>query len=223
MTASKIFYKKVDLRNRTKMTEFLTGHFRYNTMSSWNHSTSYANNLKVFDVIPDELIDKTLNLMNADPDGFYNAINLLTHAWGLENDWQFQAGFNGRSGGYLVMYEGFWETDTFTKSWCPSCGIRTGYTDEKNCRRCGKSNLQNYSTPPKKISLWPGRSIDANYPEYFEDWSIDQLKERVKLVQSFDRLCDDIVAEVIYMCENTNIKERVIKKEVVVKEIEYSN
>ena len=33
----KQFSKKVDLRNHKEMVEFLTSHFRYNTMNSWNN------------------------------------------------------------------------------------------------------------------------------------------------------------------------------------------
>ena len=42
----KQFSKKVDLRNRKEMVEFLTSHFRYNTMNSWNNSTSYAHSVE---------------------------------------------------------------------------------------------------------------------------------------------------------------------------------
>lgn len=34
------FAKKVDTRSRQAMAEFLTNHFRYYTMNSWNGSTS---------------------------------------------------------------------------------------------------------------------------------------------------------------------------------------
>lgn len=43
----KRFYKTVDMRSRKAMAEFLVGHFRYNTMNSWNRSTSYANCVKI--------------------------------------------------------------------------------------------------------------------------------------------------------------------------------
>lgn len=42
------FFEKVDLRSRDAMVSFLVNHFRYNTMNSWNRSTSWANNLKVY-------------------------------------------------------------------------------------------------------------------------------------------------------------------------------
>jgi len=51
----KHFYKKVDIRKPKDMIDYLKNHFRYNTMNSWNRSTSYANNLKIYKVIPKEL------------------------------------------------------------------------------------------------------------------------------------------------------------------------
>lgn len=41
------FYeKKVNTKDRKEMIAFLKNHFRYDTMNSWNRSTSYANNVK---------------------------------------------------------------------------------------------------------------------------------------------------------------------------------
>ena len=42
------FAQKIDMRNRKKMTEYLKNHFRYYTANSWNRSTSYACNLKIY-------------------------------------------------------------------------------------------------------------------------------------------------------------------------------
>ncbi len=41
----------------------------------------------------------------------------------------------------------------------------------------------------------------------FEDWSIRDLQTRVKLIQDFDRLCDDIVAAYVYLCRHYRITE----------------
>ena len=46
----KQFYKKVDMRSREAMVAYLSGHFRYNTMNSWNQSTSYAHNVKAYNL-----------------------------------------------------------------------------------------------------------------------------------------------------------------------------
>lgn len=75
---------------------------RYYTMNSWNLSTSIAYNLKVYNVIDNELQDKVYDLMNID--GFYDDINYLISDFDNEFNHIWQAGFNGRSGGYLVLY-----------------------------------------------------------------------------------------------------------------------
>jgi len=77
---------------------------RYYTMNSWNLSTSMAYNLKIYNVIPDKYRDKVYELMNAD--GFYDGINYLVKEFDKKFDYTWQAGFNGRSGGYLVLYRG---------------------------------------------------------------------------------------------------------------------
>lgn len=46
----RIFSKRVDKRSREEMTTYLAGHFRYNTMNSWNRSTSYACNMKLYNL-----------------------------------------------------------------------------------------------------------------------------------------------------------------------------
>lgn len=77
---------------------------RYYTMNSWNLSTAPAYNLKVPHVIEPKLQQKVFELM--DTENFYDAINDLIHAFDVEHNYNWQAGFNGRSGGYLVLYRG---------------------------------------------------------------------------------------------------------------------
>ena len=75
MKTFKKFYQKIDLRSKEGMIDFLSNHFRYDTMNSWNQATSYANKVKVWDVIPNELQNKVFELM--DTDTFY--IDLFAH------------------------------------------------------------------------------------------------------------------------------------------------
>lgn len=77
---------------------------RYNTMNSWNQSTAPAYNLKVYNVIPNDLQDKVYELL--DCEDFYDSINFCIYLFNLDNNHNWQAGFNGRSGGYLVLYQG---------------------------------------------------------------------------------------------------------------------
>lgn len=58
------FYQSVDLRSRSQMTDFLTKHFRYPTMNSWNNAVSYACNLKIHSLgLCDEVYEKLYDLL----------------------------------------------------------------------------------------------------------------------------------------------------------------
>lgn len=101
----KKFYHKVDRRSRKAMTDFLTNHFRYNTMNSWNRSTSYANDMKITHLdFSHEQVMKLFDIM--DCEDCYDNINDKIWEFGYQHNWQWQVGFNGRSGGYLVLYQG---------------------------------------------------------------------------------------------------------------------
>lgn len=52
----------------------------------------------------------------------------------------------------------------------------------------------------------PGQNVDMG--EDFEDWSIEELRDRVRLVEEFDMLCDDIVAEAAWMADNMQVEEQ---------------
>jgi hypothetical protein len=73
-------------------------------MNSWNNSTAPAYNMKVYKVIPENLQNKVFELM--DCEDFYDGINDLIHFFDETHNHNWQAGFNGRSGGYLVLYQG---------------------------------------------------------------------------------------------------------------------
>ena len=77
---------------------------RYWTMNSWNGVESLAYNLKVYNVIDYKLQDKVFELMEAED--FYDEINDLIWCFDVNHNYEWQAGFNGRSGGYLVLYKG---------------------------------------------------------------------------------------------------------------------
>lgn len=90
---------------REEMIEFLRDHFRYNSMNSWNRSTSYARNVKLHRLdLTREQENRAYEIIQAD--GAYDKINGIIRDFGVTNDYRYQIGFNGRSGGYLVLYRG---------------------------------------------------------------------------------------------------------------------
>lgn len=205
----KTFHKKVDRRSRKAMTEFLRNHFRYYTMNSWNISTSYANNLKIHRLgLTGEQGMKLLDIMECE--GAYDNINDMIWEFGSRHDWEWQAGFNGRSGGYLVLYRGGWRPSGH-KSYCTACGQGNFTTVEETgcrCGRCGRDARIDFAVPPKDIYTMPGQAVDMD--EDFGEWDIGNLRERVRLVEEFDLLCDGIVAEAAWMADNMEVEEEEI-------------
>ena len=205
----KSFYCHVDLRSRKQMTGFLKNHFRYPTMNSWNYSTSYACDLKIHSLgLNADLTDRLYDMLELQE--FFSVQKELLYEFGKQHRFLWQACMNGRSGGYLVLYQG--ETrESGYQSYCTCCGQKN-YRSVKEtgnvCGRCGKPGRVDFKTPDMSIYLTPGMSVDMNTD--FDDWSMEELRERVRLVQEFDRLADDIVKEAVEMAENYSVEEEEI-------------
>ena len=202
----KQFYQKVDLRSRKAMVYFLSTHFRYHTMNSWNCSTSYANKIKIHSLgLDSETEDKLYDML--DVDGFWDDIRWVLEDFAYEHRHQWQIGTNGRSGGYLVLYKGGVELTGY-KSYCTNCYQQnfTSVTENNNfCGKCHQPTRKDYSKPHTMVVTYPGKSTDEY--EDFEDWNMQDLRERVKLVQSFDRATDNLVAAAVYIAKNFSIEE----------------
>ena len=98
-------FKPTEEMTREEMVEYLTGHFRYWTMNSWNKTTSYANNVKVYNLgLSDELRNKVWDVFGLLIDDVQFIDELETLLYDYHVNTGYSAGFNGRSGGYLVMY-----------------------------------------------------------------------------------------------------------------------
>lgn len=158
-----MFYKEVNITSKDEMVSFLENHFRYFTMNSWNGLTSYANNMKLHNLgLTDKQLEKAYDMLisdeseNTDISLYNQMVYDVKEAFNQETG--YQVGFNGRSGGYLVLY------DTNSK---------------------GETLV---------------RSIDDL--ETFEDWEIEDLQERVKLVSAFDKCCDNMRDVLLDVLEN---------------------
>lgn len=150
-----LFCADVDRRIRKSMTNYLRGHFRYFTMNSWNGLTSYAHNVKVHRL---PVHDGAYEMLESDE--WHSRKLRMMRAFDRAHEHVWQVGTNGRSGGYIVLYQG---------------GVKDGrvYT--------------------------ASRGIDTD--DDFDSWSMDALRDRVKLVQEFDELVFDIVSEFIRYCD----------------------
>lgn len=196
------------------MVAYLRNHFRYYTMRSWNQSTSYACNLKIHKLgLSPEIESKLYELL--DVQEFYDMRSEILSRFACAHGFRWQAGFNGRSGGYLVLYEGEL-APTGHLSYCTSCGQRNyrSVRDSGNvCGACGKPARVDFSVPPKHPVTFPGRGVDME--DDFEAWSMSQLRSRVKLVQELDSLADELVSQVISMAK----RYEVVDEEIYVPQI----
>lgn len=206
----KTFVKEVSFK-RKDMIDFLKNHSRYNTMNSWNNSTSYAHNVKIYNVIPKEYKDVAYNIM--EQGDVYEAINDILSEFRKEHNYEYQITFNGRSNGYLVLIHGGYTMRKYFPDFSPNDpDEKRDYSDyygkwysHKEAKEMGTA-YKEY----KSIYTTPGLNIDMN--EDFLEWSNNELIDRVKLVKQFDRVCEQCLEIFINYCKNY----KVVEKEILV-------
>ena len=200
------FSEPVDLRSRKEMTAYLQNHFRYSTMNSWNGADSYAHNLKIYKLgLCSEIEEKLYDLLNFQE--FFDFLRELMDDFARRHQFRWQAGMNGRSGGYLVLYEGELRPTGYL-SFCTCCGQRNYRTVEETgnvCGKCGKPERVDFLVPPMQTFTYPGKGIDMD--EDFSEWSLPELRDRVRLIQDLDALADRMVELGIQMAKDYSVME----------------
>lgn len=161
----------VDIASTKSMWNFLKEHFTYSTMNSWNRQESIANNVKLYKLNLKGDWAKVIQYLVdvGDCGGLQLAIDDEIMAFNEEHYPNYRVGFNGRSNGYLVLYN----SDN-NMSVLPPC----------------VTTYENYEDFKEDVkSYWNGyRVSDFDY----------ELRQAVELVRDFDKLCDrlrDIVNE----------------------------
>ena len=153
-----MFYKKgIDISNTKEMYNFLKTHYTYDTINSWNGLKSIANNVKIYNLGLDGDCWNALAYLQDDD---YFTINSMIEDWEVEHE-GYTVGFNGRSGGYLVLY-----SKHHNRSVLPD------YINDTEDYEEFKNYVKDY---------WGG-------VKYLKQ----DLRDYTKLVQDFDKLCDEI-------------------------------
>lgn len=101
-----MFYRPyVDIASTKSMWNFLHDHFTYPTMNSWNRSTSIAHNVKLYNLNLEGDYGVVMNYLFDEMDSGCLQVLIATEIRDFERkNPAYRAGFNGRSGGYLVLY-----------------------------------------------------------------------------------------------------------------------
>ena len=153
-----MFYQPgIDITNDKQMFNFLKDHFQYYTMNSWNRTKSIANNVKLYKLGLSGDWCAALDFLN---DSSYDEINSMIEDWEFEHK-GYKVGFNGRSGGYLVLYND-------NNNGC----ILSDDID----------NCEDYEEYKRYCTEFYG-AVKYNRRD---------LVKMVKLVQDFDKLCDQL-------------------------------
>jgi len=195
------------------MIAFLKGHPRYHTLNSWNRSHSYARNIKLqYLTFPAQETENTAyDLLSSDTDWWLTSgIHELFQAFARRYNYSWQVCANGRSGGYLVLYQGgIRDSAKSYKRYCTACGQGNYKEDADVCGRCGEGGLIDY--PFVQTFCWPGRGVDEdqNY-EDSEVWDFESLRDRVGLLWDFNTTVDTAIAMFIEYCK----AHRVVAEEV---------
>jgi hypothetical protein len=158
------------------MFEFINNHFRYYTANSWNRGRSIANNVKIYNL---GLSGDHWTALTFLQDDDYFVVNMMIEDWETEHR-GYKVGFNGRSGGYLVLY------NATGGSAIPDTLDYDNYEDYK-------ADMRDYYG-----------SVKANRNE---------LRDFVKLVQDFDKLCD-VIRDYVDDLSNRNFLIEAMKESV---------
>lgn len=104
-----MYEKEVNIKNRGEIVSFLRNHFRYWTMNPWNRRTSYANNVKLYNLsLPENVQEKAWDY-TTDSLECEELDDLIQDEFiAFSADTGYNCGFNGRSSGYLVLYDTDW-------------------------------------------------------------------------------------------------------------------
>lgn len=139
-----MFYKtNVDICSTKSMWEFLANHYTYDTMNSWNGHRSIANNVKLHKLNLDGDWTVVLKYLTdfGDCGGLQDIIDGEIRAFDAEHYPNYRVGFNGRSNGYLVLYNG-----DNSRTILPECvAYYESYEDFKaETKDCGE-NVSDYN------------------------------------------------------------------------------
>lgn len=159
----------VDICSAKSMFNFINEHFTYYTMNSWNRLESIANNMKLYNLKLDGDWTTVLDYLYDEEDigGIGFQIRDLIEEW-EDNHPGYSLGFNGRSGGYLVIY---------------NHDRRNGTVNFRNILPDDLTGFDTYEDFKETIKDYYGWNVKDMIPE---------LREYTELIRDFDKLCDDL-------------------------------
>lgn len=192
-SVEKYFYAGLKEKTTEEKYQYLKNHFTYDILNSWNNLKSIANNVKIYRLgLTSEQENKFFELMEIDPD--YICLNQEYIIDDFKLITKTEIFFNGRSGGYIVITPDFKEVqrNEHIFEWL-------GVEEISYCN--------NYKEFKEEKNQYTG-SYNYSYKE--------EIEEAYLYIKAFDKLCDILRSELIYILDNYKIEEeeKVITKTV---------
>ena len=163
--------------------DYIHNHYYYYTMHSWNGLKSLANNVKVWNLpLTSEQRNKFFELCSDEQleTQLYDVINSIIYDYEAKNK-TFEAYFNGRSGGYLVL--------TQKKH-------NGNIIDDEHIENDSYDALIKYFV---EYNGWSFRDAQAEAKR--------RINQDFEIVKEFDELCDELLHNLIYILDNCTIEE----------------
>lgn len=93
---------------------------------------------------------------------------------------------------------------------------------DNRCGRCGQSGEHGRRNLERPITELAISCVAVDEYEDFQSWSMSSLRERVRLIQDFDRTCDQIRMNFIDMIESAIVVEETVFVPKTVQRIQYA-
>ena len=159
----------VDICSAKSMFNFINEHYQYYTLNSWNNLKSIANNVKLYNLKLEGDWGVACSYLFDDYDlgGLQEEISDMIRDWEADHP-GYGLGFNGRSGGYLVIYN----------------------HNKKEGTVNFRSILPEWLTGFDTYEDW--KEYILEYYAYSVKDMIPELREYVQVIRNFDRFCDEL-------------------------------
>lgn len=199
----RFFFEGLKEKTLEQKYQYLKNHFQYDIMNSWNNLKSIANNVKIYNLgLTSEQQNNFFEINEADDNFlYYETIEIIKEFEKLTNT---QVYFNGRSGGYMVIVPDFETTkrNEHIFEWLGVADIQYFNTYKEFKQEQNKYNGGCYY-----------QSLPTNYSRK------EEIEHAYYYIKAFDKLCDILRSELIYILDNFKIEEHEETYTKTIKEI----
>lgn len=193
-----VYFEGLKEKTISSKFQYIKEHFTYYIINSWNGLKTVGNNVKIWNLqLTDKQRDRFFEIIDIDNDYIYD--NLGFNLQEFEDLTNMEVCFNGRCGGYLIISPKF---ETYSKT---TSIMDMFFSDDIY-------QFKDYAEFKKD-------SLDIEYLENDMKMLDEKIEDCYYLIKAFDKLCDILRTELIYLLDNAKIEEEIETIEITNKYI----